>query len=79
MGELARRRGIDLFWGVGQALAPAVEAFGDGGRLFRDRAEAVAEAAALLPDCDLILVKGSRGAAMEALVEALREAAGGTD
>jgi UDP-N-acetylmuramoyl-tripeptide--D-alanyl-D-alanine ligase len=78
MGELAAARGIDLFWGVGEALAPAVAAFGDGARLFADRGSASAEAAALLAAADLILVKGSRGAAMESVLDALREAAGGT-
>ena len=79
MGERARRAGIDAFWGVGAALAPAVAAFGSGGRLFPDRAAAAAACAELPGQCDVILVKGSRGAAMETLAQALRVATGGSD
>ncbi len=77
MGERARERGIDVFVGVGAALAPAVEAFGAGAQLFRDRAELAQSAASLMADCDVLLVKGSRGAAMEHVIADLRAVAGG--
>ncbi|MEM9758199.1 MAG: UDP-N-acetylmuramoyl-tripeptide--D-alanyl-D-alanine ligase [Pseudomonadota bacterium] len=77
MGSRARERGLDLFVGVGDALAPAVDAFGAEGQLFRDRAELAGSAAALMAACDVLLVKGSRGAAMEHVIDDLRAVAGG--
>ncbi len=44
VGDYARRAGIDALWGVGEELAPTVEAFGAGGRLFGDREQAAAAA-----------------------------------
>jgi UDP-N-acetylmuramoyl-tripeptide--D-alanyl-D-alanine ligase len=73
MGELAAARGIDDFWGVGEALAPAVRAFGDRGQLFADRDAVRPALAALLQRSDTVLVKGSRGAAMEQLLVSLPE------
>ncbi|MEO1080548.1 MAG: UDP-N-acetylmuramoyl-tripeptide--D-alanyl-D-alanine ligase [Pseudomonadota bacterium] len=77
MGERARERGLELFVGVGDALAPAVDAFGTGAQLFRDRAELAGSAAELMATCDVLLVKGSRGAAMEHVIADLRAVAGG--
>ena len=71
VGEYARNAGIDRLWGVGPELEITVNAFGAGGRLFEDR-EALVNA---LPDefgyDDTVLVKGSRGAAMELVLQAL--------
>lgn len=74
MGELAAAQGIDAFIGVGEALAPAVEAFGRGARLFADRDALQPLLSSLLDAADVILVKGSRGAAMEAVLQDLRQA-----
>lgn len=74
MGELAAAQGIHGFIGVGEALATAVEAFGPGGRLFADREALAPLLPALLDAADVILVKGSRGAAMESVLEGLRAA-----
>jgi UDP-N-acetylmuramoyl-tripeptide--D-alanyl-D-alanine ligase len=77
MGALARERGIDLLWGVGAAAGAAVGAFGGAARAFVSR-EAVVEALpGLLTECDLVLVKGSRGAAMDSLLDELRRVGGG--
>ncbi|WP_116368593.1 UDP-N-acetylmuramoyl-tripeptide--D-alanyl-D-alanine ligase [Parahaliea mediterranea] len=73
MGDYARQRGIDGFWGVGEELAPAVAAFGKGGRHFDDRAGAAAALANAFGSDDTVLVKGSRGAAMELLLAELQE------
>ena len=70
-GRLARRRGIERLWTLGDAAAAAAEAFGAGARTFDD---ARALARALRPELgarDVVLVKGSRGARMERVVEAL--------
>ena len=75
MGEEAAAAGIDIFIGLGAALAPAAEAFGAGSAL-PDREALRALLPELLADADVILVKGSRGAAMEGVVADLRELAG---
>lgn len=77
MGELALAAGVDRLVGVGSALAPAVAAFGARATLYADRASLLPDAARLLADADVILVKGSRGAAMEAVLDMLRNTAGG--
>jgi UDP-N-acetylmuramoyl-tripeptide--D-alanyl-D-alanine ligase len=73
MGEYARQRGIDRFWGVGEELAPAVAAFGEGGVHFADREQAIAALPGQFDGSDTVLVKGSRGAAMELLLAALAQ------
>lgn len=75
MGEAARAAGVDRFIGVGAALAHAVEAFGAGARWFPSRDALEGELGAVLAGSDTLLLKGSRGAAMETLVDALRAAA----
>lgn len=73
MGEYARQRGLDRFWGVGPELAEAVAAFGEGGAHFADRDEAIAALHGEFGAEDTALVKGSRGAAMEHLLAALTQ------
>lgn len=71
LGHEARAAGLERLWAVGPLSAEAVAAFGAGGRHFPDR-EALADglADALGPQ-DLVLVKGSRSAAMDQVVKAL--------
>jgi UDP-N-acetylmuramoyl-tripeptide--D-alanyl-D-alanine ligase len=73
MGELARSLGIPGFVGVGEAVRPAVEAFGSAGQWFSSREALRPHLPDLLQDNDTILVKGSRGSAMESVLSALRE------
>lgn len=75
MGSRAAERSIDGFVGVGTALQPAAEAFGSSGRWVSDRTELREDLKPLLDDHDAILVKGSRGAAMEGVVSDLRATA----
>jgi UDP-N-acetylmuramoyl-tripeptide--D-alanyl-D-alanine ligase len=76
MGQLARDAGLRRFVGVGAALQPAVQAFGSDALWFADRDALAAALPALLAESDTILVKGSRGAAMEKVLADLRELAG---
>lgn len=77
MGERAREQGIQRLLGVGEALKPAMQAFGPGAECYPTR-EALAPALPKVLDAsDVVLVKGSRGAAMETVLQDLREIAGG--
>ncbi|EGW54669.1 UDP-N-acetylmuramoyl-tripeptide--D-alanyl-D-alanine ligase [Candidatus Endoriftia persephonae] len=71
IGEQAQRAGIDVLWSVGELSREASVAFAGAGRHFEDRealAEALREGAA---SGDTILIKGSRSAGMEQVVDAL--------
>jgi UDP-N-acetylmuramoyl-tripeptide--D-alanyl-D-alanine ligase len=72
IGALARTRGIARLYCVGELSASAAQAFGLSARHFADQA---ALSAALKHDVRAgvrVLVKGSRGSAMERVVQALR-------
>ncbi|MFV0277616.1 MAG: UDP-N-acetylmuramoyl-tripeptide--D-alanyl-D-alanine ligase, partial [Parahaliea sp.] len=71
MGEYARERGIDQFWGVGEELLPAVAGFGEGARHFGDRAGAIAALPGAFGPQDTVLIKGSRSAGMEQILAEL--------
>ncbi|MDX1733277.1 MAG: UDP-N-acetylmuramoyl-tripeptide--D-alanyl-D-alanine ligase [Halioglobus sp.] len=73
IGRYASDAGIDAFWGVGPELRPAVAEFGEAGRFFADRDEALAALAGAFAQYETVLVKGSRGAGMELLCSALRQ------
>ena len=75
MGRLARERDVHTFIGVGAAVAPAARAFGACAALYPDRDALLPALPSVLRTHDTILVKGSRGAAMDALLAALRAAA----
>ncbi len=71
MGSYAKTAGLEQFWGVGEALREAVAAFGAGGRWFENCDSALGEAQKSLGAEDVVLIKGSRGARMERVVQGL--------
>lgn len=71
MGESARAAGVDALYAVGELCAEAVAGFGHGGRHFVDQASLIEALRAELADGDLVLVKGSRLAAMDRVADAL--------
>ena len=76
MGALAHAQGIDRFVGVGEALQPAVAAFGASGQWYASREEAIDGLLGQLSVGETVLVKGSRGAGMEVVLEGLLNATG---
>ena len=71
IGEYARDRGLQGLCGVGPELQGAVEAFGAGGQWYPDRDVAIAELVSQFGASDIVLVKGSRSAGMESVLQAL--------
>lgn len=71
VGMHAGDAGIDRLWGVGPELQATVAAYGGDGRWFPDCEAAVAALKNEFGADDTVLVKGSRGARMERVLQAL--------
>ncbi|MGH8041887.1 MAG: UDP-N-acetylmuramoyl-tripeptide--D-alanyl-D-alanine ligase [Rudaea sp.] len=70
-GALARAQGIARLYAVGEWSVHAVRAFGNNARHFADQQELIAALATDVHAGVSVLVKGSRGSAMEHVVKAL--------
>ena len=69
MGEKARSAGVDFLYATGQLSGNAADAFGDNGFYFKNKNELIKALNKKLTADDVVLVKGSRSAAMEEVVE----------
>jgi len=75
IGRYAKNEDIDLLLTVGPLMQQAVTEFGDGALNFADHATLITALKAQLHEDSVVLVKGSRSAKMEVVVQAI--AAGG--
>ena len=71
IGGLAQARGIERLYAVGELSAAAAREFGDRARHFSDQASLLVELRGELAPGATLLVKGSRGSAMDKVVSAL--------
>jgi UDP-N-acetylmuramoyl-tripeptide--D-alanyl-D-alanine ligase len=71
LGAQARAAGVDRLVAVGPQSAESVAAFGPGGRHFADQEALVEHLRGAMGEGDTVLVKGSRTARMERVVQAL--------
>lgn len=70
VGAHARDAGIERLFAIGDATRAAARAFGEAAVMFANRDVAIAALSQLTVD-EVVLVKGSRGAGLEVIVEAL--------
>jgi UDP-N-acetylmuramoyl-tripeptide--D-alanyl-D-alanine ligase len=73
VGRYALEQGIDFLWGMGSLTAEAVNEFGSNARMFSEKSEIIRAAKLEISAEDTVLVKGSRFAAMDEIVEALNK------
>lgn len=71
IGYFAREKGIDRLWAIGPLSERTVKAFGRGARFYQDKHELVEDLKKTLDKETTCLIKGSRSAKMETVVEAL--------
>jgi len=68
LAELARNEGVHCLFATGLATG-AADAFGEGGMKFKSNDELIGHLQQKLTANDVVLVKGSRSAAMEKIVD----------
>lgn len=71
VGELAKASGIDALYAVGELSDAMARAFGSRARHFADQATLIEALRGELVAGNTLLIKGSRGSAMDRVVEAL--------
>lgn len=71
VGSYAREKGLDELWSTGACSELASHAFGEGGRHFDDRDALLRYARGRLDEMSVVLIKGSRSAGMDYVVQQL--------
>jgi UDP-N-acetylmuramoyl-tripeptide--D-alanyl-D-alanine ligase len=69
IGDKAKKAGINVLYATGVLSENAVNAFGENGFYFKDKKELINALNKNLTSSDVVLIKGSRSAAMEEVVE----------
>ena len=75
MGELAKELGIDKVIAIGPLAKNIEEGAGDIAEYFETKEEFIDEMDTYIKEGDIVLVKASRGLALEKVVKALTEGA----
>ena len=73
IGQYAKDKGVSKLYATGKEVAHTVEAFGQGAKYFADKEALIATLLSDINSTQIILVKGSRSARMEQVVQALQE------
>lgn len=73
IGQFAKQQGIQHLLATGQLAKHAVSGFGEGAQWFADKQQLAEFLQENTQENDVILVKGSRSAAMESIVEQLQQ------
>ena len=73
IGAYAKEQGVEKIYATGTDVEFTVSTFGDGGEYFADKDALIAAVKGQLSPEQIILIKGSRGARMEQVVQALQE------
>lgn len=71
IGEKAKKAGINVLYATGVLSENAVNAFGENGFYFKDKKALIYALNKKLTSSDVVLIKGSRSAAMEEVVETI--------
>jgi UDP-N-acetylmuramoyl-tripeptide--D-alanyl-D-alanine ligase len=69
MGEKAKDAGIQRLYATGKFSVNTVRAFGENGFYFEDKEQLISDLQKTLTGSEVVLIKGSRSAAMEEVVE----------
>ena len=73
IAEYAAGAGIERFVVVGEYASAMAEAFGEGARIYADNSALLSVIDKEIQGIDAVLIKGSRSAAMEAVVQVLQQ------
>lgn len=73
IGELCRELGIDQVFGLGPLSKNIVNRYGQGGRHYESKDDLIDSLSQFIKAGDVILFKGSRGMALEEIVDALKK------
>lgn len=73
IGAYAKQQGVDNIYAIGTDIKHTLSAFGDGGAYFDDKEALITAVKKQLSSTQIILIKGSRSARMEQVVQALQE------
>lgn len=76
IGAYAKSKGVDWLWATGRYAASSAQGFGAGAQVCTDKPQLAAELTAILDADTTVLVKGSRSAGMEDVVNLIIEERG---
>lgn len=73
VGLYAKEKGVDKLFAIGKEVKHTVVEFGNNGEIFTDKSALIKAVEKQLDSSQILLIKGSRSARMEQVVQALQE------